>query len=444
MPYLIKRNDQYYFNRRVPSEYAEYDKRETVRLSLNTDSRKEATRLARLKNQQLENHWANLASGGQKVVHKTYEGVVETSKQLGINYIPSTALAALPISQLLERLNEAGKRIDKEKEVNALLGGTPVPRITLNEVLPKFFHFKKNHTWKMSPNQIRKWQNPRKLAIRTFVEVVGNIEVQSLTKDHVLKYRDWWLERIEHENLSPETANKNIIRIKSILDTVNDNLKLDLDIAKLFSKILLEINDEVKRPPFETDYIISTLLNPERLSGLNPQAKYCLYAFADTGAGISELVGLEPSDIVLDHEIPHIIIQPGQKRALKTKYRKRIIPLVGFALKAFKACPNGFTDYKGRPDSLSGTLNKYLSENGLFPTDQHTVYSLRHSFQDRLLAVNAPDRVQADLMGHKFHRQLYGNGASLEQKFEWLLKIALKPHVLIFSQFIPHAAYKVR
>jgi hypothetical protein len=64
--------------------------------------------------------------------------------------------------------------------------------------------------------------------------------------------------------------------------------------------------------------------------------------------------------------------------------------------------PKCFTDYINRQDSLSGVLSKYLKENKLLPTDQHTIYSLRHNFQDRLLAVNAPDRLQANLMGHKF------------------------------------------
>jgi len=50
------------------------------------------------------------------------------------------------------------------------------------------------------------------------------------------------------------------------------------------------------------------------------------------------------------------------------------------------------------------------------PTQQHTIYSLRHSFQDRLLPVNTPDRIQADLMGHKFNRPQYGEGATLAHK----------------------------
>jgi hypothetical protein len=38
-----------------------------------------------------------------------------------------------------------------------------------------------------------------------------------------------------------------------------------------------------------------------------------------------------------------------------------------------------------------------------------------------------PDRLQADLMGHKFNRPRYGEGPTLAHKLEWLLKLAVTP-----------------
>lgn len=111
---------------------------------------------------------------------------------------------------------------------------------------------------------------------------------------------------------------------------------------------------------------------------------------------------------------------------LKTEQIDRMIPLVGFTLEVFQQYPEGFTRYYDKSESLSAMLGKYLRERKLLPTTDHAVYSLRRSFQDRILAVNAPDRVQAELMGHRFNRQEYGLGASLQQKLEWLQKIQLK------------------
>jgi len=88
--------------------------------------------------------------------------------------------------------------------------------------------------------------------------------------------------------------------------------------------------------------------------------------------------------------------------------------------------PNGFTHYYRKPDQLSATLNKYLKEHDLLPTKEHCVYSLRHSFEDRLTAVEPPDKVQAALMGHKYHRERYGKGPTLEQKKKWLDKMCFE------------------
>ena len=88
--------------------------------------------------------------------------------------------------------------------------------------------------------------------------------------------------------------------------------------------------------------------------------------------------------------------------------------------------PNGFPRYAGKNAAASGVINKYLRENGLLP-EGGTLYGLRHGFQDRLIEVEAPERIQADLMGHKIQRPKYGKGPSLAQMREWLEKTALHP-----------------
>ncbi len=94
-------------------------------------------------------------------------------------------------------------------------------------------------------------------------------------------------------------------------------------------------------------------------------------------------------------------------------------------LQIFQKFPAGFPRYFDRSESLSATVNKYLKESSLLPSDKHSLYSLRHSFQDRMTEVNMPCRVQCELFGHKFNRPEYGSGPSLELKREWLEKIRL-------------------
>ena len=53
---------------------------------------------------------------------------------------------------------------------------------------------------------------------------------------------------------------------------------------------------------------------------------------SDTGMRLSEAAGLARDDIVLDADIPHIIIRPHPWRRLKTKGSERTLPLVGYSL----------------------------------------------------------------------------------------------------------------
>jgi integrase len=99
---------------------------------------------------------------------------------------------------------------------------------------------------------------------------------------------------------------------------------------------------------------------------------------------------------------------------------------VGSALAAMRLHPMGFPRYPDKSSMLSGTLNKYLSENGLRPTRDHSAYSLRHSFKDRLVAAEAPDSLIDSLMGHRTGKPRYGDGPPLELKLKFLSVIAFR------------------
>ena len=75
---------------------------------------------------------------------------------------------------------------------------------------------------------------------------------------------------------------------------------------------------------------------------------------------------------------------------------------------------------------LSALVNKALTTRGLRPEKGQSLYSLRHTFEDRLTAVDAPDKIIACLMGHKWSRPRYGVGPSLEHKRDWLDRIAFR------------------
>ena len=157
---------------------------------------------------------------------------------------------------------------------------------------------------------------------------------------------------------------------------------------------------------------------------LNSEARAIFLGMINTGYRPSEVACAAPDQFCLEAAIPHMIIKPREGRAIKNKNSRRVIPLVGVSLEAIKAFPDGFPTYRDSDATLSATVNKYLRAHQLMESDQHVMYSLRHSFEDRLLRAGVDERVRRDLMGHSLNRERYGQGGGLAFKAKMLQKIA--------------------
>jgi integrase len=237
----------------------------------------------------------------------------------------------------------------------------------------------------------------------------------------MLDFRQWWIERIAAEELTANSANKDLIHIGEVLKTVNTMKRLRLDLP--LSGLSIKEGERRIRPPFSTDWIRTRILADGALAGLNREARCILLGMVNTGYRPSEGAGLLPHHIRLDTNVPHIRIEP-EGRSLKSPRARRVIPLAGVSLKAFRECPEGFPRYRNSP-SLSDTVNKYLRENNLLQTPEHSLYSLRHSFEDRMIAARVDDRIRRDLFGHRLSREHCGESASLEHMAELVQSFAL-------------------
>lgn len=169
-----------------------------------------------------------------------------------------------------------------------------------------------------------------------------------------------------------------------------------------------------QRPAFSTQWIKEKLLAPDALAGLNPDARYLVLGMINTGYRPREGANLRETTIHLEGAVPYIEILP-EGREVKTAQSIRKIPLTGVSLEAFRAMPEGAKRYRDKAPTLSATVNGYLKKNGLLETDAHTMYSLRHSFEDRMLAAYIDDRIRRDLFGHKLDRERYGQGHPLSR-----------------------------
>jgi integrase len=162
---------------------------------------------------------------------------------------------------------------------------------------------------------------------------------------------------------------------------------------------------------------------------LNDEARDVVYVIMETGARPSEIINLSKHRIMLDGIIPHIRIK-AEGRLLKTEHSERDVPLVGMALDAMRRHPDGFPRYFDKGSNLSATLMKHFKKHKLLPSEKHTVYSFRHSFKDRLKAVEAPEELIDEMMGHTIDKPKYGDGYGLKLKLKYLQAIALTPPLL--------------
>ena len=422
-PVPVLRGETYHLRMRVPRRFAPVEHRSEVWISLHTDSASDAReRASQAWRQQIEG-WEARLRGDTTDAEARFEAAKELARRHGFRYLPADEVARLPIEEILSRVDAASDRNGKPimPIADALFGFVPKPEITVSRALDLFWDLARDRTTDKTEDQLRRWRNPRLKAIRGFIEVVGDMEISSISPDDVLEYRDALLQRIEAGEIKADSANKEIGHLANVLRTVNKMKRLGLVLP--FDDLMFKTGAQRTRPPFSENWIKTRLLAPGALKGLNTEARCILLGMINTGYRPSEGAALQPGDIFLDAPIPYIHIR-ASARSLKTAHSERIIPLAGVSLAAFRECSTGFPRYFDKP-GLTNTLNKFMRENGLRETPEHSVYSLRHSFEDRLLDRDVDERIRRDLMGHALTRERYGRGASLEKLASVISRIAL-------------------
>ena len=137
---------------------------------------------------------------------------------------------------------------------------------------------------------------------------------------------------------------------------------------------------------------------------------------------------MEASDLRLNDDVPHVLIEPKPWRRLKNAWSERRVPLLSKGLEVAQAVPRTrllfprYAEARG-PDSLSQALMKHLKE--VRENNRQTVHSLRHSLKDGLRNTGAPNDLQNAILGHELSRKVhgtYGSGFSSDR-----LRDALKP-----------------
>jgi integrase len=427
-----KRNGFWYLDRRVPKRFRAVDPRELVRISTGIrivdDPRAVAAKVAiAALDADLIRSWRQLPDTA--LAQRSYDKAVRDAADLGVTYVPAKHLIDLPVDDIVKRLEllidrKLGQLTENRDHRTAVMGGLQPSELMVSQMVDEFQAIHAVIHESKSPNQQTKWRVARDSAVATFLTIIGGDRaLTQLTRAIVLQLRTYWQDKALKGQITVESANKYIGRISSMCNDINSHRQLGL--AEIFRKSLLPGGEQRQRVAFDPAFVQDHILADGVLDNLNEEARAVVHVLVETGLRLSEACNLDNRTIHLDAPIPYVSVRPFGRR-MKTKNSARDIPLVGCALSTLKNYPNGFPRYKDKADSLSALVCKFFEAHDLLPAEGQSLYSLRHTFEDRLQAAEAPEKLVTYLMGHKWHRERYGNGPTLEQKAKWLRVIAFK------------------
>lgn len=426
------RGSKWHYVRRVPEHFSALDSRGTIRTALKTSS----IDVAKLRRDALERAddllWQGLAlDDPEKSSHARYQAARARAVALGFEYKAAVDLAEhAPVEEIIRR---ALAIEHAPRDAAPVLGLTDAPKLTVRKAMELYLSDIATDELKgLSAAQAENFKKVKRISSEMFCDVVGDKPLLDITREDAQKFFQHWQSRIKTEKLSGNTANRRFGNMRKLFREYTRYVAID--IKNPFNELTFADPKRLKMKvtPFETDYIKTKFLHGDALGKLNKQARLIFLAMVETGCRPSELCNLKPENIHIDAAIPYISVMFMDDRGLKNDNSIRDIPLVGVSLEAMKRAKNGFPRYADKETNLSGALMKYLRTKKLLPTKNHRVYSLRHSYEKRMLEAGFDDEFRRRTLGHDTDRPDYGDGGSLEWRRDRMagIMLAFDPAVL--------------
>jgi integrase len=251
-----------------------------------------------------------------------------------------------------------------------------------------------------------------------------------------------WLLAGEHNKDGKPVTTTTVTRYLNCLNAgvrraIKEN---ELDIKNQFSSVEIPNagKDAQERLPFDLHQLKCLHRAVDEWVAIKgwDQPRCIITVLAETGCRLAEVTGLASSDVYLDTETPYIDLKEHPWRSLKNdKASVRKVPLTPRAMEAIKAAqalcngskflfPQYTTTDKCNINSVSATLNKWIRTRDGLQESGLTCHSLRHSMKDRLRAVECPDSVQDQILGHTTQGvgARYGQGYPLDRLANWVNK----------------------
>lgn len=320
-------------------------------------------------------------------------------------------------------------RLDQPKAdllIHGVNGSAVAP--TLEEALEKYT-VEKGRTKDTTVDRDWRMSHQRMVTLLGTVFDEGvHIPIDKITRDDAIRWRDMMIA----EEYSQETVKKHYTNIKALIGRMYDVLEIPK--RNPFGGMVIKFDRKQSardlRDPFTPE---QEALVRATLPKMNREAQLVTLLMLTTGCRVKEACTLMREDIVLDADIPHVIIRPNERNdwTIKGSFSRKVPVVDPETLARLREFPDGPTRYqkpKGERN-CSTAINKVLRTNGVTESGGRvSLYSSRHAIKKKLLAVEAPAYVIDEILGHSDGKakDSYGDGVPLEVTSEWIRK-ALRP-----------------
>ena len=381
VPFTFNRGGYYYFTRRIPKDLKHHYKCKRIVQGLRTNSSSTAKTRAKITAAKLDEYWSHLRMTDNSIIGK----------------------------HMLKLDNENLSLVDAHESIS-IENALHLYRNTRGKDKGKTFH------------------QASERACKYLINAVGTKNLHEYSRSDALAFRDYLL--------SKGLVGSSVTRVfNTLISVVNFAISENaLDLKNPFIGLYHDRNAGViKRLPIPLKTITEI---QSKCIYIDDDMRWLIALLSDTGMRLGEAVGLLNSDIITNHETPHVIIQPHPWRRLKTASSSRKVPLIGMAYWSAKRILENNTDnlhafsrYNksdlSNANSASSGLNKWMRN---YVDVGCSIHSFRHSMRDRLRAVDCPMDMIDQIGGWstKSIGQKYGNGYNLKIIKKYLELIELE------------------
>ena len=274
---------------------------------------------------------------------------------------------------------------------------------------------------------------------KRLIEIVGDLPIDGLTTQHLMKYRDTLLQMPKNKTreirslsvmaqidfarengsdlISPATVTNNLKQVSTVLNYAVESELIDVNpnnrVKKPQAKKALEASE------FERWYSIQDLENIFNHEIFKDPKAHKRYGWASywvplicryTGARLNEVGQLDKSDIEVEDGIYYFNIQRGEGQSIKSNSSLRHVPIhrhlieLGLldyvnSIKSGALFPQVPLDKYGKASTkLSPWWAKTVREQGVDP--KAPAHEFRHTLKTELRSFGVPDSVSDRITGH--------------------------------------------